>query len=226
MRPRIFVAQWQSQTAPSLTKCLTTWSSFCKSHDRLFFRSSFLCCSRFAASTPLSLNRAPLRRDVPEKNSLRLFYRDTTLIWCASLRGQKGIKSLSIVVKFNNKQTRFLLLSKRQLCSFRSSLSSLSSALRSPSPLGAHHLRHHQPPPHPPLVSAILATFSAVRYHPKFPVLVSLSDLALGDSTQDAKDPSLSAIYALLGINVQDVTGIVGVTCTPITVIGGGGNSW
>ena len=46
------------------------------------------------------------------------------------------------------------------------------------------------------------------------------------NSTQDAKSSSLSAIFALLGINAQDVTGLVGVTCSPVSVIGVGGNSW
>ncbi|CAA7260094.1 unnamed protein product [Cyclocybe aegerita] len=32
-------------------------------------------------------------------------------------------------------------------------------------------------------------------------------------------------LLGLLGVVVQDVTAIVGVTCTPITVIGAGGNS-
>jgi len=46
------------------------------------------------------------------------------------------------------------------------------------------------------------------------------------NSTGTAKDPSISKLLGLLNINVSDVTAIIGVTCTPITVIGGGGNSW
>jgi len=56
--------------------------------------------------------------------------------------------------------------------------------------------------------------------------LFFFTNFALGDSTQDAKDPSLSVIYALLGLDVQNITGLVGVTCSPLTIIGGGGNSW
>ncbi|KAJ3516278.1 hypothetical protein NLJ89_g1222 [Agrocybe chaxingu] len=45
------------------------------------------------------------------------------------------------------------------------------------------------------------------------------------DSVQSASDPSVATLLGLLGIVVQDVTAQVGLTCTPITVIGGAGNS-
>ncbi|KDR81102.1 hypothetical protein GALMADRAFT_60808 [Galerina marginata CBS 339.88] len=45
------------------------------------------------------------------------------------------------------------------------------------------------------------------------------------NSVQAANSPSLATIFALLGIVVGSVTGQVGVTCSPITVIGAGGNS-
>ncbi|KAF6756263.1 fungal hydrophobin-domain-containing protein [Ephemerocybe angulata] len=45
------------------------------------------------------------------------------------------------------------------------------------------------------------------------------------DSVQEANSSSLTAIFALLGINASDVTGLVGVTCSPITIIGLPGNS-
>ncbi|KAF9522624.1 hydrophobin-315 [Crepidotus variabilis] len=45
------------------------------------------------------------------------------------------------------------------------------------------------------------------------------------DSTGTAKDPSISKLLGLLNINVSDVDALVGVTCTPITVIGAGGSS-
>ncbi|ESK87979.1 hydrophobin [Moniliophthora roreri MCA 2997] len=44
---------------------------------------------------------------------------------------------------------------------------------------------------------------------------------SLGKST----DGPIAAILKLLGVVVQDVTALIGLTCSPITVIGGGGNS-
>ncbi|RDX54528.1 fungal hydrophobin, partial [Lentinus brumalis] len=40
--------------------------------------------------------------------------------------------------------------------------------------------------------------------------------------TQKADDPAMSAILALLGIDVQDIDALVGLDCNPITVIGVG----
>ncbi|KAF9556927.1 fungal hydrophobin, partial [Agrocybe pediades] len=45
------------------------------------------------------------------------------------------------------------------------------------------------------------------------------------NSTGTASESSISALLGLLGIVVQDVTAVVGVTCSPISVIGIGGNS-
>ena len=36
----------------------------------------------------------------------------------------------------------------------------------------------------------------------------------------------VTALLGLLGVVVGDITALVGVTCSPITVIGAGGNSW
>jgi len=46
------------------------------------------------------------------------------------------------------------------------------------------------------------------------------------DSIGKASDASIAKILGLLGVVVQDVNAIIGVTCTPITVIGAGGDSW
>ncbi|KAK7449197.1 hypothetical protein VKT23_013343 [Stygiomarasmius scandens] len=45
------------------------------------------------------------------------------------------------------------------------------------------------------------------------------------DSVETADSPSASKVLAGLGIVVQDVIALVGLTCTPISVIGVGGNS-
>ncbi|KAF9484820.1 hydrophobin-315 [Pholiota conissans] len=44
-------------------------------------------------------------------------------------------------------------------------------------------------------------------------------------STGKATDPAISTLLGSLGIVVQDVTALVGVTCSPITVIGASGTS-
>ncbi|TFK65760.1 fungal hydrophobin [Pluteus cervinus] len=45
------------------------------------------------------------------------------------------------------------------------------------------------------------------------------------DSVESANSASAVALFGLLGIVVSDVEALVGITCTPITVIGAGGNS-
>ncbi|TFK37342.1 hydrophobin, partial [Crucibulum laeve] len=55
----------------------------------------------------------------------------------------------------------------------------------------------------------------------------STGDLQCCNSTQDSQNLSSTVlgIFGLLGIDVSSITALVGVTCTPITVIGLGGNS-
>ncbi|KAL1940958.1 hypothetical protein VTO73DRAFT_7594 [Trametes versicolor] len=50
----------------------------------------------------------------------------------------------------------------------------------------------------------------------------STGDLQCCDSVEKASDPAAAGILALLGIVVQDVDAMVGLTCDPITVIGVG----
>jgi hypothetical protein len=45
-------------------------------------------------------------------------------------------------------------------------------------------------------------------------------------SVQSATSPGIATLLGLLGVVVQGVTGQVGVTCSPITVIGASGTSW
>ncbi len=46
------------------------------------------------------------------------------------------------------------------------------------------------------------------------------------NSVDTAGSDSVAKILGLLGVVVQDLNVLVGVTCTPITVIGAGGDSW
>lgn len=54
----------------------------------------------------------------------------------------------------------------------------------------------------------------------------STGELQCCDSVQAANSDAVSKLLGLLGVVVQDVTALVGLTCSPISVIGVGGNSW
>ncbi|PPQ94225.1 hypothetical protein CVT25_006651 [Psilocybe cyanescens] len=70
---------------------------------------------------------------------------------------------------------------------------------------------------------ALSATLAAATGSPASQC--NTGDLQCCNSTGAANEASISKILGLLGIVVQDVTALVGVNCTPITVIGAGGNS-
>ena len=46
------------------------------------------------------------------------------------------------------------------------------------------------------------------------------------NSVQSAQTPSVADLLAKVGVNAQDIDVPVGVTCSAISVIGIGGNSW
>ncbi|KAK7041890.1 sc3 hydrophobin [Paramarasmius palmivorus] len=55
--------------------------------------------------------------------------------------------------------------------------------------------------------------------------LISLAAFAtLAAATGDASDPAIAKDLGLLGVVVQGVNVLVGLTCTPVTVIGAGGS--
>ncbi|TFK37335.1 fungal hydrophobin-domain-containing protein [Crucibulum laeve] len=83
------------------------------------------------------------------------------------------------------------------------------------------------------LAFPILATATAVpRWETPAPTPASQCTGSTGavqccNSTQDSQNLStqLTGILGLLGVVVGDLTALVGVTCSPITAIGVGGNS-
>ncbi|KAF5363307.1 hypothetical protein D9756_000200 [Leucocoprinus leucothites] len=74
------------------------------------------------------------------------------------------------------------------------------------------------------LVAAALAT-SAIAGGPTGGNSCSTGPVQCCNTVTKASDPAASKILGLLGVVVQDLNVLVGLTCTPITVIGAGGNS-
>ncbi|KAF4575160.1 Hydrophobin [Pleurotus pulmonarius] len=50
----------------------------------------------------------------------------------------------------------------------------------------------------------------------------STGELQCCSSVQSPDSKSLTSLFALLGVVVGDITGLVGVTCSPVTVVGAG----
>ncbi|PPR04694.1 hypothetical protein CVT26_015019 [Gymnopilus dilepis] len=78
-------------------------------------------------------------------------------------------------------------------------------------------------------LAAILAAATAAPNSPPPPPppanQCTTGSLECCSSTGTASDPVISTLLGLLGIDVSDITALVGVTCSPITVIGTGSTS-
>ncbi|GJE88254.1 hydrophobin family protein [Phanerochaete sordida] len=57
------------------------------------------------------------------------------------------------------------------------------------------------------------------------PLAARQSDVQCCNSTEDANSAAGTALLGLLGIAVQDVTGLIALDCSPISVIGVGSGS-
>ncbi|KAF8806920.1 hydrophobin-263 [Phlegmacium glaucopus] len=66
------------------------------------------------------------------------------------------------------------------------------------------------------LALPLLATATILPRNP--PSQCDSGSLQCCNSTAYATDPAVSTLLGLLGINVGSVTGLVGVTCSPITI--------
>ena len=78
---------------------------------------------------------------------------------------------------------------------------------------------------------AKLSIFSTVAIlaaaTPVFAQTCSTGPIQCCESVEQADSPAAAAILASIGVVVQDVTALVGLTCDPITAIGvGSGDTW
>ena len=73
-------------------------------------------------------------------------------------------------------------------------------------------------------VTAAIASLAAAT--PAARDTCSTGPIQCCNSVQSASDPATALLLGLLGIVVQGVNVDVGLTCSPITVIGVGSNGW
>ncbi|KAF9047205.1 fungal hydrophobin [Hymenopellis radicata] len=77
------------------------------------------------------------------------------------------------------------------------------------------------------LTTLALATFAAATPTPapRQDGQCSTGELQCCNTTTTATDPLVSVILALLGIVLPDITAIIGINCSPLSVIGVGGSA-
>ncbi|KAJ3574794.1 hypothetical protein NP233_g1524 [Leucocoprinus birnbaumii] len=75
------------------------------------------------------------------------------------------------------------------------------------------------------LVAAALATSAIAAPNGGSGSSCSTGPIQCCDSVQPASSAAASKLLGLLGVVVQDLNVLIGITCTPIDVIGVGGNS-
>ncbi|TFK19399.1 fungal hydrophobin [Coprinopsis marcescibilis] len=73
--------------------------------------------------------------------------------------------------------------------------------------------------------SVIVERTDPVTPAPPTPPQCTTGPIQCCNSVQQSNAPVVGVLAALLGINVGSITGLVGITCSPLTVIGIGGNN-
>ncbi|KAJ8089692.1 hypothetical protein PM082_014955 [Marasmius tenuissimus] len=72
----------------------------------------------------------------------------------------------------------------------------------------------------PVFVSSLAAV--TPTHHTKPVSEYNTSDLQCCETTGTVEDPSIAAVLAAIGVDVLDLNVLIGLTCFPITAIGGG----
>ncbi|KAJ7573058.1 hypothetical protein C8J56DRAFT_805357 [Mycena floridula] len=70
-------------------------------------------------------------------------------------------------------------------------------------------------------IALVLATLAVAT-----PTSRNTADTECCNSLEDASSPIAVAILKLFGIDPSGVTGLIGVDCSPITVVGAGNGAW
>ncbi|KAI3608928.1 hydrophobin [Moniliophthora roreri] len=71
---------------------------------------------------------------------------------------------------------------------------------------------------------AALATLAAATPTPR--AECNTGPIECCNTVTNADDPAAASVLGLLGIIIQDLNVVVGLTCSPVTVIGAGGSGW